>query len=334
MENITRAMLVMDGNYVRKWWTHLAEEGFESNFFSIDFSNLVKYIGSVIEKDFGCRCVFTAKKLYMGTNAEVDIQNQKFYRALDDAGIQRNTFPLRNKEDLSGRAALKEEACDTTIVFNTAKDFYSVARENRFDTLVLFAGDGDLTPLVSGMQAEGVKTVVVYYDFATPFSTTRASQKLLETADKVVNFGSFLTERVDKDIISIFKKLEKPEIENFSFQASSSSSPESKKSVTIIRRKSHPDMIIERSPYAARTPYTYKELVDAVTSIPRKDADGFVLVAQLGKYLEYKTGKTLPAGVKLKDLLHIYSSSFDTKDLPAYSVRLSEAGKKFLAGEK
>lgn len=33
MENITRAMLVMDGNYVRKWWTHLAEEGFENNFF-------------------------------------------------------------------------------------------------------------------------------------------------------------------------------------------------------------------------------------------------------------------------------------------------------------
>lgn len=331
MENITRAMLVMDGNYVRKWWTHLAEEGFESNFFSIDFSNLVKYIGSVIEKDFGCRCVFTAKKLYMGTNAEVDIQNQKFYRALDDAGIQRNTFPLRNKEDLSGRAALKEEACDTTIVFNTAKDFYSVARENRFDTLVLFAGDGDLTPLVSGMQAEGVKTVVVYYDFATPFSTTRASQKLLETADKVVNFGSFLTERVDKDIISIFKKLEKPEIENFSFQASSS--PESKKSVVVIKRKSLPDMIVEKSPYGARSPYSFHEIAGAVNDIPKKDADGFVLVAQLGKYLEFKTGKNLPSGIKLKDLLNLYKSYFETKELPAYSVRLTAAGKKILGGK-
>lgn len=332
MENITRAMLVMDGNYVRKWWTHLAEEGFESNYYSIDFSNLIKYIGSVIEKDFGCRCVFVAKKLYMGTNAEVDLKNQKFYRALDDAGIQKNTFPLRNRDDLSGRAALKEEACDTTIVFSTAKDFYSAARENRFDTLVLFAGDGDLTPLVSGMQAEGVKTVVVYYDFTTPFSTTRASQKLLETADKVVNFGSFLTERVNKDIISIFKKLENPLTDAGPFQNSSSYEP--RKPVVVIKRKSASDFINEKYPYCTRTPYTYMELVDAVCNIPKKDADGFVLVAQLGKYLEYKTGKTLPPGVKLKDLLHIYSSSFDTKEIPAYSVRLSEAGKKILAGGK
>lgn len=332
MENITRAMLVIDGNYVRKWWTHLAEDGFESNFFSIDFGNLIKYTGSVIEKDFGCRCVFVAKKLYMGTNAEVDLKNQKFYRALDDAGIQRNTFPLRNREDLSGRAALKEEACDTTIVFNTAKDFYSAARENRFDTLVLFAGDGDLTPLVSGMQSEGVKTVVVYYDFATPFSTTRASQKLLETADKVVNFGSFLTERVDKDIISIFKKTEKSETERFLLKTSSSS--ESKRSVVIIRRKMHPDLTVEKSPYGARSPYSYQELAGAVNDIPKKDEDGFVLVAQLGKYLEFKTGKILPPGIKLKDLLNLYSSCFETKELPAFSVRLTAAGKKILSGGK
>lgn len=316
MELITRALLVMDGNYVRKWYSHLVEDGFEGNFYSINFSALVDHIGSMIEKDFGSRCVFTAKKLYMGTNSKVDSLNQDFYRALDDGGIQKNTFPLRTHDE-EGRAALKEEACDTTIVFNTTKEFYSTMRENRFDTLVLFAGDGDLTPLVEGLKSEGVKSVVVYYDFRSIFNNTRASQKLLESADKVINFGAFLTERVDKQIMAIFKPIEKPA--DFDNNRMFYDAPV--KSRVIVKKRSP-----EFAGNGYRAPvyelYTKEEIKKAVEEIPRRDADGWVLVALLGKYLEATTGKALPIGTKLKDLLMLHNDIFETKEVPAYSVRI------------
>lgn len=294
MENITKALLVMDGNYVRKWYSHLAEDGFEGRYYSINFNALTDYLSTVIEKDFGTRCVFSAKRLYIGTNSEVDSRNLNFYRSLDDAGIQKNTFPLRIRDE-EGRAALKEEACDTTIVFDTAKDFYSTTRENRFDTLVLFAGDGDLTPLVLGLKAEGVKCVVVYYDFKTPYGNTRASQKLLESADKVVNFGSFLTERVDRKIISIFTPIE--------------SAPDTRDSFL-------PSVLVGI--------YSLSEVKKAVMEMPKRDADGWVLVGPLGKYLEKTTHKVLPPGVKLKEILNHFDSVFETKDTPAYSVRIKD----------
>lgn len=322
MESITRALLVMDGNYVRKCFAHLADDGIDGNFYSINFTQLLKHISSLIEKDFGSRCVFTAKKLYMGTNSEFDARNQDFYHALDEGGIQRITFPLQSLLYENGRAGMKEEACDTTIVFNTAKEFYSVAKENRFDTLVLFAGDGDLTPLVSGLQAEGVKVVVVYYDFVSPFSKTRASQKLLETADKVIDFESFLRERVDKEIISIFTPIEgKSPSENHlssinNLPGYESSAPRRK--VVVVKKSSQP------APFSsAGKPYTREEIASAINSITKKDDEGYVLVAQLGKYLEYETGRTLPFGTKLKDLLNLYKPFFETKELPAYSVRIA-----------
>lgn len=326
MESITRALLVMDGNYVRKCFAHLADDGIDGNFYSINFTQLLKHISSLIEKDFGSRCVFTAKKLYMGTNSEFDARNQDFYHALDEGGIQRITFPLQSLVYESGRAGMKEEACDTTIVFNTAKEFYSVAKENRFDTLVLFAGDGDLTPLVSGLQAEGVKVVVVYYDFVSPFSKTRASQKLLETADKVIDFESFLRERVDKEIISIFTPIEcKSPSENHlssinNLPGYESSAPRRK--VVVVKKSPQPALFSSNLSSAGK-PYTREEIASAINSITKKDDEGYVLVAQLGKYLEYETGRPLPFGTKLKDLLNLYKPFFETKELPAYSVRIT-----------
>lgn len=316
MEDITRALLVMDGGYVRTWYKHLAGDGIEGNFYSINFGHLIRHIGALIEKDSGRRCVFTAKKLYMGTNSEIDFQNRTFYRSLDDAGVQRHTFPLRERDEESGYPALKEEACDTTIVYNTAKEFFSAGTDNRFDMFVLFAGDGDLTPLVQGLRAEGVTVTVVYYDFKTPFSTTRASQKLLESADKVINFGAFLTERVDRNIIDIFRKLEEPEVYAV------------RRPTVRVAAKRFPGSAAATArtfPAPVYALYTPGEIAEAIREIPRKDGEGYVLVAQLGTYLEHKTGKVLPFGIKLKDILTRHAQDFETKELPAYSVRLTES---------
>ena len=51
MERITRALLVMDGNYVRKWYSHLAEDGFEGNYYSWNRNGDIKKRSSVLLKD-------------------------------------------------------------------------------------------------------------------------------------------------------------------------------------------------------------------------------------------------------------------------------------------
>lgn len=178
MDGIARAVFIIDGNYTRKGFAHLAEHGIEGRFYSMDFVALSDYVASVVEAQTGLRCVFAEKKVYMGSNAQLDSLNQAYYRALDEARFSRSTFTLRSPDGQSAYPTLKEDAVDTTIAFEVAKNFYSVPRDDRFNTLVLYAGDGDLVPVVRGLRSEGVRVLVIYYDFKTATSTTRASQAL------------------------------------------------------------------------------------------------------------------------------------------------------------
>lgn len=305
MEDIARACFVIDGNYTRKGFSHLTQDGIDGNYYSINFAALTEYTASLIEAETGTRCVFSDKKVFMGTNAEFDRENQKFYRALDEAGFQRNTFNLRSQESSNGRLpTLKEDAVDTTIVFNTAKEFYTKSRDERFDTLVLYAGDGDLSVLVSGLKAEGVRVFVIYYDFKTPVSITRASQNLLETADKAISISSLLDERVSQQIKSIFTKIDAPEQ---TFQ---------------VHYKPGARSAFE----TATQPFVLSEklIIEGISNC-RKDDDGWALVAQLGKSIEYKMGAKLPFGTKLRAELARYPKTFETKEVPAFSVRIKPA---------
>ena len=57
----------------------------------------------------------------------------------------------------------------------------------------------------------------------------------------------------------------------------------------------------------------------------RKDDDGWALVAQLGKSIEYKMGAKLPFGTKLRAEIARYPKTFETKEVPAFSVRVKSA---------
>lgn len=305
MDDIIRSYFVIDGNYTRKGFAHLAEDGIEGNFYSMDFSALCDYTASVIEAETGRRCIFTGKKVFMGTNEDFDRKNQKFYRTLDEADFLRSTFTLRASGSGGRHPSLKEDAVDTTIVFDTAREFFTKKCEERFDMLVLYAGDGDLSVLVSGLKKEGVRVVVIYYDFKTPFSVTRASQKLLETADKVISISSLLDDRVSQQIKAIFQKTEPPAEEPFFRPAYQRS-----------QFRPFPD-------YCAQT-VTEQLLKDCMEEC-RKDSDGWVLVAQLGKKIEYRLRAKLPAGIKLRAEIEKYPGSLETKETPAFSVRIKKA---------
>lgn len=307
MQGIARAEFIIDGNYTRKGFAHLAGHGIEERFYSMDFVALADYLASVVEAGTGLRCVYTAKKVYMGSNAQLDVMNQPYYRALDEAGFTRSTFNLRSFDSHSPYPALKEEAVDTTIAFELAKSFFSKPSDERFNVLVLYAGDGDLVPVVKGLQAEGVRVFVIYYDFKTATATTRASQALLEAADKVVSISSLLDERVSKQIKSIFRMTEAPSISEPTSQARGQ------------------DMRQQQA--VASLPFLLsRKLLEESIATCQQDKDGWVLGAQLGKELEGRLGHKLP--VRLRPELEKYPAAFETKDSPAFSVRIRNSEAK------
>ena len=295
MERTTRIQFVADGSYGRRIFTHLAED-VDTISCSIDWNKLLDYAAAAIEKTDGRRCVFTKKVVFIGTNPEFDEENLIYYRSLEDAGIQRIAFPLRATQSKSGRPTLKEDAVDTSLVFGVAKDFYTAKTEDRFDWLVLVAGDGDLVPLVQGLATEGVRTLVIYYDFSTPYGVTRASQALLEAAAQVISLENLRRERVDPAAKAIFVASGR-EQDSF-FQ---------KRRIVLRKRQDAPSA---------------DDIEAAIRETPSRDDEGWVLVAQLGKTLEYLSGSKLPYGVKLKTEIEKYPGKFETKELPAYSVRL------------
>lgn len=301
MEKLTRIHFVADGSYARRIHEYLSC-GIESIEYSINWDKLLDYVAAAVEKTDDRRCVFTKKTFYIGSNPEYDEENLSFYRSLESAGIQRISFPLRSAQGGSGKPALKEDAVDTSLVFGVAKDFFTAKTEDRFDWLVLVAGDGDLAPLVQGLSAEGVRTLVIYYDFSTPFGVTRASQGLLEAAAQVINMENLLRERVNPAVKAIF---------------------------TAHERTGDG----EREPRRSDAPFVSPSADDierAIIITPKKDDEGWVLVAQLGKTLENLMGAKLPHGVKLKPLIENCPEKFETKELPAYSVRLRNIKKRVI----
>ncbi|MBO4440362.1 MAG: NYN domain-containing protein [Spirochaetaceae bacterium] len=305
MEQLTRIQFVADGSYGRKIYSYLSE-GIDLITYSIHWDKLLEYVSSTIEKIDNRRSIFTKKVFFIGSNPEYDEANMDYYRSLESAGIQRISFPLRSTQNKDGKSAYKEDAVDTSLVFSVAKDFYTSKIEDRFDWLVLLAGDGDLVPLVQGLATEGVRTLVIYFDFSTPFGTTRASQGLLESAHKVISLENLFRERVDPDAKAVFSQKEKlNSINNETFQ----------------RVK---NAIIEASAYDYLNSLTSSDIERAIELNTRKDPEGWVLVAQIGKQLEMQLGAKLPYGVKLRTEIEKYPEKFETKEVPAYSVRLKQ----------
>lgn len=296
MNDLIKINFYVDSNYTYYINQHLLN-GIDGNHFSINWANLKKFIERYVSQKEDIRSVINKNSYFVGIGAPNDMSRQTFYNELECAGIERKSFPLKVTTSENSRLGLKEDAIDTTLVFTAAKDFYSVPKEDRYDYMVLFAGDSDFVPLVDGLRSEGVKSVIIYYDFSTPTNTTRASQILLDKSDFVISLEALLKDRVDENAKAIF-------------DIKSNAEASWKTTTNTISRLSSNTVAI---------PY---EIVTTAISMCRKDNDGYALVARVGVVIEQITGKKIPGNIKLKDVISAYSDRLETKELPAYSVRL------------
>lgn len=88
----------------------------------------------------------------------------------------------RNNEDGKETHKIKED--DIQLALQMQKDAY----ENKFDTALLFSGDGDFVPLPEYLKEKGKKVKVVYFEDSISISLLRACKfKGLKIDKKILN---------------------------------------------------------------------------------------------------------------------------------------------------
>lgn len=355
MDYVYKVALHIDSNYAYHVAGYLAHGLLPDEKITINWkrflSYLTGYIGDILRSE---NVVIPEKFYYTGSFVSADMARQAYFHELESAGINRVSFPLRSANAGQG---LKEDAVDTTLVFNATKNFYSVPKDDRIDFLVLFAGDSDFVPLINGLKQEGVKTIVVYYDFVNGDTITKAAQNLLETADHVINMESLVKDRVNEEVKAIFERSPKDfSSKDFSsrdfgsweslgtdYRTVGGSYQNQSRPQGYTQEEHTPKKIVHRTPImtAPRTitfrrrtlpfdesVYYYGEvtesmLINAINAC-KQDEEGYALVAEVGKALEDILGKKLPGNRKLKTIITGFGPRFETKDAPAFSVRVQE----------
>ena len=139
---------------------------------------------------------------FLGTDYVSNNKSRDFLtNSMNMAGITHRTTLLKKLDN----AGFKEDAVDTNLVFFATKDYYA-AKDDKYDYLVLLAGDSDFVPLIENLKKEGVKIFVLYIDFeeqSLGLGRTRTAQNLLESSNMRENIQHLIDERVDEKIKSI-----------------------------------------------------------------------------------------------------------------------------------
>lgn len=304
-----KAALHIDSNYVYHIREYLAS-GYSSDWkITIEWGKFVSYLQRYIENDLHSnKVVINEMFYYTGSSASLDGTRQVYFHELESAGIRRVSFPLRCAE---GRGGLKEDAVDTSLVFNAVKNFYSASKSDRISFFILFAGDSDFVPLVNGLKQEDVKTIVVYYDFINRKSETktRAAQILLDTADYVINMESLVKERANEEVKSIFIK-QNLQDNNDSVKKNYFGQAYQNQSCSQVQGLDNEEVT--------------EDMLKQAIKLSAPNEEGYALGAEVGKKLETLSGKKLPKDRKLKEIISNFGSTFKTREEPAFSVRIEE----------
>ncbi len=97
-------------------------------------------------------------------------KQQKLFNRLKRAGIKIILCKRRKRNNEDGTETHKIKEDDIRLALQMQKDAY----DNKFDTAILFSGDGDFVPLPGYLKEKGKKMEVVYFDNCISISLLRA----------------------------------------------------------------------------------------------------------------------------------------------------------------
>ena len=307
-----KANLYIDGNFTVHIHKYLAKKFGKT----IDWDRLIEFIKDRISKEEQKICILKSQ-FFVGTGIKTtDPERDYLFNSMEHAGITKHATPLRQK--VSG--GLKEDAVDTNLVFFATRDYYN---DDKYDYLVLLAGDSDFVPLLKGLSSEAVKTFIVYIDFEdNELGITQTAQTLLDISNIRENIESLRLERVDEKIKSIFidytGSFEKSDLDTSSKNETAIFSKKS-----IVKNKNS-----DQKASAPKAPFTKEQLLEAIKEKQNNSCNGkndFVLLSQVGLLLKTKTGIKLHGKVATT-IEKAFPNEFDIDktQIGAEKIRLSQ----------
>lgn len=122
--------------------------------------------------------------LKQNLNPIIYTKQQKLLSRLRKEGIKVVLCKRRKRDKDDGAQSHKIKEDDIRLALQMQKDAY----ENKFDTAILFSGDGDFVPLPEFLKERGKKMEVVYFKDSISVSLLRVCKfKGIEIDKKILN---------------------------------------------------------------------------------------------------------------------------------------------------
>ncbi len=134
--------------------------------FNFDFK---RYILHLIKGKKLVEIYYFIAPLKQHLNPVIYTKQQKLLNRLQKEGIKVILCKRRKRETTDGTLSHKIKEDDIRLALQMQKDAY----DNKFDTAVLFSGDGDFAPLPEFLKERGKKMEVVYFDNSISISLLR-----------------------------------------------------------------------------------------------------------------------------------------------------------------
>ena len=157
------------------------------NNFYTDFKfNFEKYLSFITKNRKLIDVYYFIAPLKQNLNPILYTKQQKLLTRFTKAGYKVILCKRRKRETEDGTTCHTIKEDDIRLALQMLKDTY----ENRFDTAILFSGDGDFVPVPEFLKEKGKKMEVVYFEDSISISLFRAC-----------NFKGF---KIDKKVLNKF----------------------------------------------------------------------------------------------------------------------------------
>ena len=149
--------------------------------FNFDFEKYIKELtkgGQLIDVYY-----FTAT-LKQTPNPTIYAKHQKMLTRLKNAGYHIVLCKRKRRIDKDGNVKHQIKEDDIRLALQMQKDAY----DNKYDTALLFSGDGDFVPLPEYLKEKGKKMEIVYFDDSISISLLRVCEfKGIKINKKILN---------------------------------------------------------------------------------------------------------------------------------------------------
>ena len=231
-DRIKKINVYMDGKYAN----HIVRFISDYKGRNVNWNALFDYIAEIIKKnDFDPNASIKICNKYCITTSDKEERFSNFTQELSKAGVKK---------------VIVDNGIPVSLALHVLEDIHSpnTVDSMAFDYAVIIAGDSELAPLFDYLQSKKIKTILVHYEFRTPFREEKTSTLLIDKSDCQISMVDILNDDSNPQAKEMFPKNED------------------------VRRIREP---------------SFSEILETISGL-QKDENGYVLANEVGKVLRQK----------------------------------------------